>query len=420
MCSLHARGVRDSREKKWRMVPRKKEPAEERPRVSTGHGAVTSAMAESGADQGASKAGDTAGSSCRCPVWKVDAKNASDKALAAAVAELKASNVIGFPTETVYGLGGNALSDKAIAKIFKAKGRPSNNPLIVHVASEAQAESLVDRIPPTAAKLMRAFWPGPLTIVMPTKTGASNKISKLVTCGMTTVGIRMPSHPVARALIAASGLPIAAPSANRSGKPSPTRAFHVAEDLGDRIAGIVDGGSTGIGLESTVVDCTGDDGSVVILRPGGVTIEMLRKVADRVSVDPGLRGDDSKLKPKSPGMLYTHYAPNAPFVLVDGSREFLQECVRQEQRKGKKVGVLVAEDNKVDADVVETAGRESKDLEEISRNLYRALRAFDRTSVQIIFSPIVSAQGIGAALMNRMLKAAGKRVVKEANKGSSK
>jgi len=286
--------------------------------------------------------------------------------------------------------------------------------------------SLVEkRVPEVAEKLMQKFWPGPLTIVLPIKK-KGNKISKFVTCGMQTVGVRMPSHPIARAIIAGAQLPIAAPSANKSGKPSPTAAAHVVDDLSTKISGVVDGGSTGIGLESTVVDCSeaaaaeeqgniADSHKVVILRPGGVTIEMLREAVGgkNVSVDPGLKGEEKTLKPKSPGMLYTHYAPNAPFVLIQGSKDFFEKTVKDARAENKKVGVLVTEDLKIGADHVETLAKNEKDLETASRKLYGALRAFDQTEVEIIYAPLLGSSGIGAALANRMRKAAGNSVLTE-------
>mmetsp|Transcript_27075 Transcript_27075/g.37694 ORF Transcript_27075/g.37694 Transcript_27075/m.37694 type:complete len:377 (+) Transcript_27075:191-1321(+) len=374
----------------------------------------------------------------RCPVWKVDSKSENWKhLLKEAVGLLKAGEVIGFPTETVYGLGGNAFSDTAIQKIFSAKGRPSNNPLIVHVSSEKQMLTLVDQVPPVASKLIKSFWPGPLTLVLPTKKGSANKVSKLVTCGMKTVAVRMPSHPVALELIAASGLPIAAPSANKSGKPSPTAASHVMEDLCFRIAGVVDGGKTGIGLESTVVDCSEAanhavensnrkyDQKIVILRPGGVTLSMLAKVVgrDNVFVDPALDGsgkagiEETKLKPKSPGMLYTHYAPDAPFALVDGSREFLTQVVEKARAAGKRVGLLTTEDLKdIPAEHHEIFAKDLNDIKAASKNLYGALRAFNDTNVDIIYAPLMGDQGIGAALFNRMMKASGRTVISEPRK----
>ncbi|MGA4721840.1 L-threonylcarbamoyladenylate synthase [Fictibacillus nanhaiensis] len=318
------------------------------------------------------------------------------------------NEVIAIPTETVYGLAGNARSDDAIKRIFEAKGRPSDNPLIVHISDLSQLEGLVSSVSKTAQKLMTAFWPGPLTIVLP----KGENVSERVTAGLSTVAIRMPDHEIALAVIAASNVPLAAPSANLSGKPSPTSAQHVYEDLKGRIPGIVDGGSTGVGVESTVVECTGE--LVTILRPGGITLEELEKVvgAERVIVDPGL--ENEKHAPKSPGMKYTHYAPDAPFVLVDGSVEFLQRLVDQEREAGKRIGILTTEERAsvYKADCVIPAGNRSNP-ETVAQHLYEALRAFNEAGVDQIFGEVFPKTGVGAAIMNRLEKSAGGNVIKE-------
>ena len=342
-------------------------------------------------------------------VWYVDENVDSEKCypqIVEAAEYLKRNEVVAFPTETVYGLGGNALSEQAVAKIFAAKGRPADNPLIVHVATRPHVEKLVTGIPKQADELMKAFWPGPLTIVLPGgKSVASN-----VTAGLDTVAIRMPDHPVALALLKAANLPLAAPSANLSGKPSPTSAKHVIHDLSGRIAGVVDGGSTGVGLESTVVDCSGD--VVTILRPGGVTKEQLEEVVGEVRVDPALSDDGQQ--PKSPGVKYKHYAPTAPVTLVDGSQSFMQELVDKRREEGYKVGVLTTEESKdrFEADVVIPCG-ERRDLISVANRLYDVLRQFDESDVDEIYSEIFTHEGVGAAVMNRLSKAASNRVIKE-------
>lgn len=319
---------------------------------------------------------------------------------------LRENEAIAFPTETVYGLGANAMNDEAIAKIFEAKGRPSDNPLIVHIGTKSQLDGIVKEIPPVAEKLMEHFWPGPLTIILPRKEGISEK----VTAGLNTVGVRMPDHPVALALIEEANVPVAAPSANRSGRPSPTLASHVYEDLNEKIAGIVDGGATGVGVESTVIDCT--SAIPTILRPGGITKEQLEAVIGTVSLDPALK--DEKEKPKSPGMKYTHYAPKAPLSIVEGSREFIQLIVDKKKKEGFKVGVLTTEEYQhvYCADVVLSCGVRS-DLASVATKLYDVLRTFDASEVDVIFSESFPNEGIGNAIMNRLTKAAGHQIITE-------
>src|SRR4051812_17155101 len=251
---------------------------------------------------------------------------------------LRKNEVVALPTETVYGLGGNAESDEAVAKIFAAKGRPVDNPLIIHIADRSQLSSFVSEVPKTAEKLIDAFWPGPLTIIFKKKDGV---LSQKATAGLNTVAVRMPDHPVALALLKTCGLPIAAPSANSSGHPSPTKAQHVLDDLNGKIAGVLDGGATGVGVESTVLDCTEE--IPVILRPGGVTKEQLEIVIGEVHLDAAL--SDEASKPKAPGMKYQHYAPNAPLHLVDGSKSFMQRLIEEKQNEGLRVGVLTTEES---------------------------------------------------------------------------
>ncbi|MEH7665393.1 L-threonylcarbamoyladenylate synthase [Bacillus sp. JJ689] len=319
---------------------------------------------------------------------------------------LRENEAVAFPTETVYGLGANAMDDEAIAKIFEAKGRPSDNPLIVHIGTKSQLDGIVKEIPPVAEKLMAHFWPGPLTIILPRKEG----ISERVTAGLNTVGVRMPDHPVALALIEEANVPVAAPSANRSGRPSPTLASHVYEDLNGKIAGIVDGGATGVGVESTVIDCTST--VPTILRPGGITKEQLEAVIGTVSLDPALK--DEKEKPKSPGMKYTHYAPKAPLSIVEGSREFIQQLVDEKKEEGCKVGVLTTEEYQhiYNADVILSCGVRS-DLASVATKLYDVLRTFDASEVDVIFSESFPNEGIGNAIMNRLTKAAGHHIIIE-------
>jgi L-threonylcarbamoyladenylate synthase len=320
---------------------------------------------------------------------------------------LQQNEVVAFPTETVYGLGANAKSDEAVQKIYEAKGRPSDNPLIVHIASKDQLEEIVADIPKQAQQLMNAFWPGPLTIIFYKKDGV---LSEKVTAGLNTVAVRMPDHPVALSLIRCAGLPIAAPSANRSGKPSPTTAKHVWNDLNGRIAGLIDGGETGVGVESTVVDCTGS--VVQILRPGGITKEQLEEVVGKVEVDPTLKTGIGT--PKSPGMKYAHYAPDAPLFLLDGDREWIQQWIHNKRNEGLKVGVLTTEEHVADyrADVVLACGQR-EDLATVAASLYDTLRTFDEFGVDMIVSEVFPTEGVGLAIMNRLLKAASYQYLKQ-------
>ncbi|MFC4321890.1 L-threonylcarbamoyladenylate synthase [Litchfieldia salsa] len=322
---------------------------------------------------------------------------------------LRENEVVAFPTETVYGLGANATSDSAVNKIFEAKGRPSDNPLIVHIADKKQLNEIAEDIPNVVDKLIEHFWPGPLTLVLNQKS-VGQTLSKKVTAELSTVAVRMPDHPIALALIKESGLPIAAPSANTSGKPSPTMAKHVQNDLYGKIAGIIDGGPTGVGLESTVLDCTGE--IPVILRPGGVTKEQLEQVCGKVEIDQALVKQDEA--PKSPGMKYTHYAPNAPLYIVKGTAEYIQKLVFSKQQEGLTVGVLTTVENEsyFSADVVYTCGS-IHDLQSVANQLYETLRKFDEAGVDLIYSESFPEDGIGQAIMNRLLKAAGHQVIYE-------
>ncbi|MBO8172026.1 MAG: threonylcarbamoyl-AMP synthase [Bacillaceae bacterium] len=326
--------------------------------------------------------------------------------LAEPAALLQAHEVVAFPTETVYGLGASAFSDEAVSKIFEAKGRPSDNPLIVHISVLDQLDEIVSEVPEQARQLMDAFWPGPLTLVLPAK----DRLSKKVTAGLDTVGVRMPDHPVALALIQQADLPLAAPSANRSGRPSPTTADHVIEDLEGRIAGVVDGGPTGIGVESTVIDVTGE--IPIILRPGGISLEQVKEVTGAAEWDPGLIRDSET--PRSPGMKYRHYAPEGEMWLVGGhtQRDMIERInheIRQLKQQGKKIGVLTTEENQTrypEADLVVACGNRNRP-ETIGRHLYNTLRRFDREHVDIILSETFEEKGMGAAVMNRLRKASG-------------
>ncbi|AOT70090.1 L-threonylcarbamoyladenylate synthase [Geosporobacter ferrireducens] len=324
---------------------------------------------------------------------------------------LKNGGTVAFPTETVYGLGANALDQSAVGKIFEAKGRPSDNPLIVHVADFNDIEPLVEKIPATARKLAEKFWPGPLTLIFP----KSDRVPAVITAGLDTVAIRMPAHGIARTLIRLAGVPIAAPSANLSGKPSPTRAAHVIEDLMGRVDAIISGGECLVGLESTVLDISGE--IPAILRPGGITLEELTQVLGEVSLDPALEEKmDSTVVPKSPGMKYTHYAPKAEMMIVDGAITAMIEKIegirKSKEQEGLRVGIMATEETKDSYGafcVLSMGSRQS--LETIGAKLFDTLRQFDEIGVDIILAEGISREGVGHAVMNRMLKAAGYRIL---------
>jgi L-threonylcarbamoyladenylate synthase len=317
-----------------------------------------------------------------------------DKMIDAAAALLKEGKTVAFPTETVYGLGADATNEEAVAKVFEAKGRPQDNPLIAHVATAEQLKRLVDNLPNYVEKLIQAFSPGPLTYVLPSNgTCAPN-----VTAGLTTVAVRIPDHPVALKLLKACDFPLAGPSANLSGKPSPTTADHVEEDLAGRIAGILDGGPTGVGVESTVIACR--ENNVAILRPGGITKQQLEKYVSVVDLT-----QEKSDKPASPGMKYKHYAPEIPLWLVYGDHEKLQETVNLERNKGKKVAVLATEQTleKLESDLKLSLG---KSMEEVAHRLYDNLRKLTVTDADLIIAESFKEEGLGVAVMNRLKKAA--------------
>lgn len=329
-----------------------------------------------------------------------------DEELKEASAVIRSGGLVAFPTETVYGLGGDATNPEASRKIYVAKGRPSDNPLIVHIADFSQLRNIVAEVPQEAEKLAEAFWPGPLTMIL----RKNDVIPYETTGGLDTVAIRMPSHPVARAFLQDSGCMIAAPSANTSGRPSPTTAQHVWEDLHGKIEILLDGGPVGIGIESTIVDLSEE--RPMILRPGFITQEMLSAVLGDVGMDPGLASENSKQPPKAPGMRYRHYAPKADLTLVEGTMEEviskINALTREAQAMGKSVGVLATEENKdcYVADHVIVIGQR-QDEAEIARHLFDVLRQFDDLQVDLIYSESFVAAGVGQAIMNRLLKAAG-------------
>ncbi len=321
---------------------------------------------------------------------------------------IRRGGLVGFPTETVYGLGADALNGQACRRVFEAKGRPQDNPLIVHVASPSDVMNLTAKLPPLAEACMRLFWPGPLTLVVP----KSELVPDEVTAGLNTVGIRMPDHPVALALIRAAGVPIAAPSANLSGRPSPTQAKHVLEDLAGKIEAVLDGGACRVGVESTVLDLTG--ANPVILRPGGISREQLAEALEvPVAIDPGLH--DQSATPRAPGLKYTHYSPRGRVILFEGSPvrvwpRMLQEAGRAKQA-GQKVGILCTSEaaaalSAVQADYFRVLAPKNQPWEAAPK-LYAALRECDEQGIELILAETFALTGMGAAVMNRLEKAAG-------------
>ena len=347
----------------------------------------------------------------RTEILSIDQNNIDESEMKRAGALIAAGELVAFPTETVYGLGGDALDPKAAKKIYAAKGRPSDNPLIVHIADFSDMNRVGKNIPPQAKLLADAFWPGPLTIIVE----KSDQVPDATTGGMDTVAVRMPNHPVALSLIRNSGCLIAAPSANTSGRPSPSEAAHVAEDLSGKIPMIIDGGSVSIGIESTIIDLTEE--FPMVLRPGYITPEMLSEVlGEEVIIDPGIIAADDTTKPKAPGMKYKHYAPKADMVIVEGATEAvvsqINKLVGQKQEIGQKVAVIATEETRdlYRADVVLCIGKR-EDEDSIASHLYKILRECDELEVQAIFSESLATPRIGQAIMNRMLKAAGHQVI---------
>ncbi|MDN4606008.1 L-threonylcarbamoyladenylate synthase [Sporosarcina highlanderae] len=321
-----------------------------------------------------------------------------------AVDILKNGGVVAFPTETVYGLGAIATDADAVQRIFDAKGRPSDNPLIVHIGNKEDVDKYVVDVPENAKKLMDAYWPGPLTLVFNKRPGV---IAENVTPGFETVGIRMPDHPVALELLRKLDMPLAAPSANRSGKPSPTEAVHVMTDLQGRIPLIVDGGRTGVGVESTVLDMT--TVPPTILRPGGLTREMIEELVGPVHAESKVSGEDA---PKAPGMKYMHYAPESPLYIIQADEIAIQEAVQSLQNEGKRVAVIGPDEFSVTVDEADWYFPVGplRDQEAMAANLYGAIRQCDLTDADVILAAETEWTGVGAAVMNRLLKAAdGKR-----------
>lgn len=347
-------------------------------------------------------------------VIKIEKDQIDDGLLAEAARLIQEGGLVAFPTETVYGLGANALDREAAKKIYAAKGRPSDNPLIVHIGKKEELKALVKEVPEAGKRLMDAYWPGPLTMIFP----KSSLVPDETTGGLDTVAVRMPVDRIASRLIELAGVPIAAPSANTSGRPSPTLAEHVYQDMDGRIDMLIDGGPVGIGVESTIVDVSAP--IPVLLRPGAVTMEMLEAVVGKLDTDQAVLGPVSdKIKPKAPGMKYRHYAPRAQMILVEqGSedRETVTETINrlaaEKMEQGFRVGIICTEETfgQYPKGMVKSLGFRSKE-ETIAHNLFAVLREFDDLEADYIYSECFPESHLGQAIMNRLSKAAGYHVI---------
>lgn len=329
----------------------------------------------------------------------------TEKDIEAAAAILRAGGLVGIPTETVYGLGANGLDPAAVRRIFEAKGRPQDNPLILHIPDPSWLERYCRDVPAAARRLAEQFWPGPLTMILPRRTLVPDE----VTCGLETVGVRCPDHPVTLAIIRAAGVPVAAPSGNRSGRPSPTCARHMLEDMEGRIQAVVDGGPCGVGVESTIVDLTLPVPR--LLRPGGLPLEALEAVLGRVDVDRAVTAPLSPgEKPRAPGMKYRHYAPQAPVTVVTGDGAATAAYIRRQA--GANTGVICFGEyrDRFPGCTVRSIGP-AGDRGEQARRVFDALRSFDGTPVTAIFAQCPGEEGLGLAVANRLKKAAGFQIV---------
>lgn len=343
-------------------------------------------------------------------IIRADDNDLNEAGLCEAGEIIKKGGLVAFPTETVYGLGGDALNPESSRKIYAAKGRPSDNPLIVHICRMEDLEKIVSEVPESAKKLAAKFWPGPLTMIFK----KNSLVPYETTGGLDTVAVRFPVNKVACKFIEAAGGFVAAPSANISGRPSPTRAKYVEEDMNGRIEMIIDGGDVGIGLESTIIDLT--EGVPTILRPGYITEKKLSDVLGKVDTDKTILGGDAAGKPKAPGMKYRHYAPKGKLTIVEGEKQAvidkINELTAAAGKEGRKTGVIGTSQNLslYKADCIKNAGDEGNE-EEIAHNLYTILREFDDENVEVMFSEAFAYTGMGQAIMNRLLKAAGHEVI---------
>ncbi len=343
-------------------------------------------------------------------IEKIQETHPDEEVVSRAGSILRAGGLVAIPTETVYGLAADALDEEAATRIYAAKGRPSDNPLIVHITKMEDLEVIAAEIPDIARQLAEKFWPGPLTMIF----RKTDRVPYGTTGGLDTVAVRMPSNKISRAVIESGGGFLAAPSANTSGRPSPTTAAHVIEDLNGKIEMIVDGGATGIGLESTIVDVTAP--VPVILRPGYVTKAMIEEVTQEVVMDSVTDGNDKDERPKAPGMKYKHYAPRAEIILVDGQMEEvirkINQFVENAQAEGKRAGIIATQESRdsYPHEWVRCIGTRA-DEETIAHNLFQVLRSFDQDQVDVIYSEVFFQEGIGHAIMNRLCKAAGNHVI---------
>jgi L-threonylcarbamoyladenylate synthase len=336
-------------------------------------------------------------------ILRINPKNPSISQIRQAAKTIKSGGVVAFPTETVYGLGANVLDSKSVRKIFAAKGRPSDNPLIVHISDIAEIGILADNIPNMAYDLMERFWPGPLTLVLK----KSKIVPKIVTGRLDTVAIRMPKNKIAQGLIREAGVPIAAPSANVAGRPSPTMSKHVKEDLSGKINLIIDGGPTKIGIESTVLDLSKK--TPMLLRPGSVTLEQLQEIVGEVKIHPIIFGKKTKTVHRSPGMKYRHYSPSAKIILVEGAKanQKISQLLRQYKKHGMRVGILSMGKNHIKSDLARFVGSNPN---MIATNLFKSFREFDEKKIDIILAQGISQKGLGLGIMNRLRKAAYKKI----------
>lgn len=343
-------------------------------------------------------------------IIQLDEEHIDQAAMEEAGRVICAGGLVAFPTETVYGLGGDALNAASSGRIYAAKGRPSDNPLIVHIADMDGLEKITAQVPEIALRLADRFWPGPLTMIFK----KADCVPHATTGGLDTVAVRMPFNKIARELIRASGRYIAAPSANLSGRPSPTDAKHVIQDLYGRVDMILDGGESDIGLESTIIDLSGE--RPVILRPGYITEEMLGELIAGIETDKGILDMNSDIAPKAPGMKYRHYAPKGSLAIVEGEQEqvtaYINSRLEEHKAEGKRTGVIATDETAAGyrADSVKSVGKRG-DESTIAKHLFRILREFDDEEIQIIYAEAFESTGVGCAIMNRLLKAAGHKVI---------